>query len=266
MSHSDSAPNTVEASLEAWEARLADLERQAAAVLKSARRLRKAAQEGAVSTFPAASETMRQDAVRLAETVDRTATPPDLSIATAFDDGQFLAELASAAAAANVTLVQRDGRITAFPLILRLEARAQGVRIGHKLEKRIRPSFLAAQLKALQGRPNRFNARSFLDRVVKAYTALAPDWQQQRGGGGPLLALADLHEVLAILPAAAADYPQEEFLLDLLRLDRQPDARTGRGFRFEFGGSTGSKGAKRLTAFDETGAQHDYYAIRFLSA
>jgi hypothetical protein len=252
--------------LEAWEAKLADLERQASAALKSARRLRKAAQEGAISTFTAVSEAMRQDAIRLADIADRTASPPDLPIAAAFEDGRFLAELARATAAANVTLVQRDGRITAFPLILRLESRLQGVRIGRKLEKRIRPSFLAAQLKALQGRPNRFNARSFLDRLVKAYTALAPDWQQQRGGEGPLLALADLHEVLTILPAAAADYPQEEFLLDLLRLDRQPDARTGRGHRFQFGGSTGTKGAKRLTAFDETGTQHDYYAIRFLSA
>ena len=54
-------------------------------------------------------------------------------------------------------------------------------------------------------------------------------------------------------------------MLDLLRLDRQPDARTGRGQRFELGGSTGTKGAKRLSAYDETGAQHDYYAIRFIS-
>jgi hypothetical protein len=93
--------------------------------------------------------------------------------------------------------------------------------------------------------------------------ARAPDWQPNRSGDGPLVPLADLHDLLTLLPAAAADYPLEEFLLDLLRLDRQPDARTGRGHRFELGGSTGTKGAKRLSAFDETGAQHDYYAIRF---
>ncbi len=55
----------------------------------------------------------------------------------------------------------------------------------------------------------------------------------------------------------------EEFLVDLLRLDREPDARSSRGQRFQLGGSTGTKGAKRLTVFDETGAQHDYFAVRF---
>jgi hypothetical protein len=50
-----------------------------------------------------------------------------------------------------------------------------------------------------------------------------------------------------------------------LGLDRAPDARSGRGHRFELGGSTGTKGAKRLTVFDEAGAQHDYFAIRFVA-
>ncbi|MSP01972.1 MAG: hypothetical protein EXR07_13110 [Acetobacteraceae bacterium] len=161
-----------------------------------------------------------------------------------------------------MTLVQRDGRITAYPVILRLEPRNLGVRIGRKLERRLRPGVLAQQLKAIQQRPNRFNARSFLDRLLRAYAVLAPDWTK---GEGPLVALAVLHEVLTLLPAAAADYPMEEFLVDLLRLDREPDARSGRGHRFELGGSTGTKGAKRLTLYDEAGAQHDYFAIRFIA-
>jgi hypothetical protein len=78
-----------------------------------------------------------------------------------------------------------------------------------------------------------------------------------------MVSLAELYEQLTLLPAAAADYPQEEFVTDLLRLDRQPDATGSGGHRFELGGSTGRKGGKRLTLFDETGEQHDYYAIRF---
>jgi len=34
--------------------------------------------------------------------------------------------------------------------------------------------------------------------------------------------------------------------------------------RFELGGSTGRKGGKRLTMFDQSGEQHDFYAIRFI--
>lgn len=252
---------SLETTLTAWEEQLAAVERHATAALRSARRLRKAAQDGAVATFPAAIAAMRQDADRLTEAVGQSAEAPDLDIPDAFGTGAFLAELAAAAKAADVMLVQRDGRITAYPVVLRLEPRSLAVRIGRKLERRIRPSVLIAELKKLQQRPNRFNARAFLDRMLKAYNILAP---QYRGGEGPLVALGDLHELLTLWPQAAADYPIEEFLCDMLRLNKLPDSRTGRGHRFELGGSTGTKGAKRLSAFDETGAQHDFYAIRFV--
>ena len=168
----------------------------------------------------------------------------------------------------GVVLVQRDGRVTAYPVALRLDARGQGVRLGRKLERRIRPSFMATLLKALQQRPERFNARQFLDRLFALYASRAraedPGWRPNRPGEGPLVALAELYDQLTLLPAAAADYPQEEFVTDLLRLDRQPDATGSQGHRFELGGSTtGRKGGKRLTLFDEAGEQHDYYAIRF---
>ncbi|HUB10408.1 MAG TPA: hypothetical protein VMB34_00505 [Acetobacteraceae bacterium] len=258
----------LEDTLAAWDEQLASLERQAGATLRATRRLRKAAHEGAVASFPAAVSDLRKNATDLHAAMGEVAAP-EIDLTGGFADGRFLSELAAAAAALNVTVVQRDGRVSVYPLALRLEPRAQGVRIGRRLERRIRPSFLARHLRDLQLRPNRFNARQFLDRLLRAYAVLAaqrdPSWQSNRPGEGPLVPLADLHELLTLLPAAAADYPLEEFLLDLLRLDRQPDARTGRGHRFQLGGSTGTKGAKRLSAYDETGAQHDYYAIRFIS-
>jgi hypothetical protein len=263
MDISDSQPETsLEATLDAWEAGLARVEQQAAQVLRAAKQLRKAAQDGTLGTAGAVQGALRESAAKLTETIARDADLPAVDIPAAFETGSFLAELSAAAAAANVTLVQRDGRITAYPVVLRLEPRSLGVRIGRKLERRLRPSLLAKQLKAVQQRPNRFNARSFLDRLLRAYAVLAPAW---RTGEGPLIALAALHEVLTLLPAAAADYPMEEFLVDLLRLDREPDALSARGHRFELGGSTGTKGAKRLTVFDEAGAQHDYYAVRFIA-
>jgi len=264
----DSAPAALEGTLAAWDEQLAGLERQAAQVLRAAKRLRKAAQEGAVAAFPSAVAELHDNAAKFQATVSQSTTAPDIDLAAAFASGAFLDELSRAATAAGVTLVQRDGRISVYPLALRLEPRTQAVRIGRKLEKRVRPSFLARHLRDLQQRPNRFNARVVLDRLFRAYQVLAearaPDWRPNRPGQGPLVPLADLHDVLTLIPAAAADYPLEEFLLDLLRLDRQPDARTAKGHRFELGGSTGTKGAKRLSGFDETGAQHDYYAIRFV--
>lgn len=254
--------------LETLDTHLANAERQAAALLLAVRRLRRAAREGAFANLPSAIATAQTDAARIGEPLAKAAAALDYDVADAFASGAWLDELAAAAKAAGVVLVRREGRVTAFPVALRLDGRAQGVRIGRKLEKRIRPSFLATQLKRLQQRPERFNARQFLDRLFLLYESKAraedPSWRPSMPGPGPLVALADLYDQLTVLPAAAADYPQEEFVADLLRLDRQPDATGRHGHRFELSGSTGRKGGKRLTLFDETGEQHDYYAIRFI--
>jgi hypothetical protein len=258
----------LEDTLAALDVHLAEAEKQAASLLKAVRRLRRAAREGAVASLPAAIVAAKADTERNGEPLIKAAATLDYDVADAFASGAWLDELAAAANDTGVVLVRRDGRVTAYPVALRLDARAQGVRIGRKLEKRIRPSFVAAQLKALQQRPERFNARQFLDRLFALYEnrARAEDsaWRPTRSGQGPLVSLADLHELLTLLPAAGADYPQEEFVADLLRLDRQPDATDSRGRRFELSGSTGRKGGKRLTLFDESGEQHDYYAIRFI--
>ena len=258
----------LEDTLAALDSRLADAEKQAAALLKSTRRLRRAASEGNVASLPAAIASAEEEALRISKPFADAAATFSYDVAEAFTSGAWLDELAAAARAAGVMLVRRDGRVTAYPVALRLDGRAQGVRVGRRLERRIRPSFLAAQLKALQQRPERFNARQFLDRLFRLYESRArvedPSWRPARPGQGPLVPLAELHDDLTVLPAAAADYPQEEFAADLLRLDRQPDATTSQRHRFELGGSTGRKGGKRLTVFDEAGGQHDFYAIRFI--
>jgi hypothetical protein len=258
----------LEDTLAALDAQLSDAERQAAALLQSVRRLRRAVREGAIASLPAAIGAAQAAADRTSEPLAKAAASVHYDVAAAFASGTWLDELAAAARAAGVVLVRRDGRVTAYPVALRPDVRAQGVRIGRKLERRIRPSFVAAQLKALQQRPERFNARQFLDRLFALYASRAraedPAWRPARPGQGPLVSLSELHDLLTVLPAAGADYPQEEFVVDLLRLDRQPDATDSRGRRFELGGSTGRKGGKRLTVFDETGEQHDYYAIRFI--
>jgi hypothetical protein len=258
----------LEDTLAALDEHLADVEKQAAALLKAARRLRRTAAEGAMASLPAAIAAAQVDANRIATPLAKAAAMLDYDVSDAFSTGAWLDELAAAAAAAGVVLVRRDGRVTAYPVALRLDARALGVRLGRKLEKRIRPSFVASRLRALQQRLDRFNARRFLDRLFRLYESKAraedPAWRPTQPGQGPLVSLADLHELLTVLPAASADYPQEEFVADLLRLDRQPDATDSHGRRFELAGSTGRKGGKRLTLFDEAGEQHDYYAIRFI--
>ena len=262
------SPRSLEETLAAVDVQLSDAERQLAALLKTARRLRRSATEGALANLPGLIAVARADATRIGDMFAEAGATLDYDVAAAFNDGAWIDELAVAARAQDVVLVRRDGRITVYPVALRLDVRSQGVRIGRKLERRIRPSFLAAQLKALQHRPERFNARQFLDRLLVIYGSMArvedPDWRPNLPGTGPLVALAEIYDQMTVLPAAAADYPLEEFVTDLLRLDRHPDAASTGGHRFELGGSTGRKGGKRLTVFDQSGEQHDYYAIRFI--
>ena len=154
--------------LAALDVHLADAEKQAVALLKAARRLRRAAAEGAMASLPTAIAAAQADANRTVAPLAKAAAMLDYDVSDAFATGTWLDELAAAAEAAGVVLVRRDGRVTAYPVALRLDARAQGVRVGRKLEKRIRPSFVAARLRALQQRPDRFNARRFLDRLFRA--------------------------------------------------------------------------------------------------
>ncbi len=263
-----SPPSDLETTLAVLDGHLAEVERAASSLLKATRRARRAAQEGAIAALPATLAAARAEVARIAAPLAAAEAAPGYDVAEAFSSGAWLDELAAAARAAGVVLVRRDGRVTAFPVALQLDARAQGVRIGRRLERRLHPRIVAAQLRALQQRPDRFNARQFLDRLFRLYASHAraedPRWRPTHPGEGPLVALAELHEQLTVLPAAAADYPSGAFATDLLRLDRQPDATTGQGHRFELGGSTGRKGAKRITLFDEQGEQHDYFAIRFI--
>ncbi len=261
-------PISLEACLQAIEPSLAEAERRAVALVAAVKRVRKAAQDGAVGALPGSLAQASQEVARAGDALGAAAAGWTYDLAAAFEGTAYLDELAAAASAAGVTLVQRDGRVTAFPVALRLDVRGQGVRVGRRLEKRIRPGVLAGSLRQLQLRPERFNARAFLDRLFSLYEPKAraedPSWRPRQPGQGPLVPLADLHDQLTLLPAAASDYPLEEFTADLLRLDRAPDAATSAGYRFELGGSTGRKGGKRLTLFDETGEQHDYYAIRYI--
>lgn len=267
MSDDTESPPGIEAGFSDLEQRLHDADRRVASLHAAIRKGLRAAREGSVAALPDALALSRHHVGEVAAALEQAGVLPVPDVAAGFRDGSFVAELKAQAEARGVRVVERDGRISAFPVIVRLEPRSQAVRFGRKLERRVRPSFLAGLLQAVQQRPDRFQARAFLDRLLIAYRPLAaatePGWRAESGAPGPLVPLLDLHALLTVLPVAAADYPVEEFAGDLLRLDRAPDATTGEGHRFAFAAATGTKGRKRLTVFDEQGGQHEYFAIRF---
>ena len=175
----------------------------------------------------------------------------------------YLSELLDEAAKAELTLFERDGRIYAFPLLLRLLPADAAVRIGRATERGIRPNEVVRKLKALQGRPQRLNEQRFLDLLYRAYQRLAgSDWRRIENGSGPAVVLSEIHEVITLLPGS--EYSIEEFGRDLLLLDRQPTLRSRDGSGFRFVGSTLGRSAKKIVIYDETGNTREFVAVAFV--
>jgi hypothetical protein len=249
-----------EAELKTLDARLERAQKAAEGLVSGLKRVRRAARFGQVSEIVKGLEGLD------ARISDAQSEARELSGAWNFDvssymaDGRFLVDLKAAAAEQNLAMFERDGRIYSFPLILRVDANQSAVRVGRKIERRIRPSELARLLAEAQKRPQRFREEAFLDLVWRAYRRLlGREWSGT--DAGRVVALIDIHDTLTLLPGA--DYPREEFARDLLLLDRRPDLRTRGGDRFEFPRGTTTKGVRPLIVYDEQGAERVYYGVRF---
>lgn len=246
--------------------RLAETEKHAKSLLKLIRTVRTKTAVGEFGQIAGLFELVPRQIEQLETSIQAARGSFTYDGAQALADGSYLAELRTEAAAHDLVLTERDGRLTAFPLLLKLDAKAVGIRIGRKLERRLRPSFVVRLLRKAQA-TSRFEAARFLQQLFDAYAYLAPvaqpGWQPGQAGTGPVVALNDIHALLTVLPAAAADYPREEFVGNLLRLNRAPDTQAGSGHSFSLPASTGSKGSNRLTVYDETGAERVFVGIRF---
>ena len=258
--------NDFELQIATLDQRLAETEKLAKTVLGRVRAMRAKTSLGEFAQIAGLFEPVPRQVEQLGASVQTAREAFTYDSAQALADGSYLAELRAAAAAGDLVLTERDGRLTAFPLLLKLDAKSGGIRIGKTLERRLRPSVVVRLLRKAQA-TSRFDAGRFLQQLFDAYAYLAPKvqpgWDADHAGAGPVVALNGIHKLLTVLPVAAADYPREEFACDLLRLDRAPDTRTGAGHGFSLPASTGSKGRDRLTVYDEAGAERVFVGIRF---
>ncbi|MGH7056553.1 MAG: hypothetical protein ACREFZ_01550 [Acetobacteraceae bacterium] len=249
-------------SLFGLDARLEQIQNLGKAAASAITRARSSVKSGELSEIPKALAALGR---RLAEL---HAAAQDLRAQWNFDavaylsDGRFLEDLERAAAKADIAMFERDGRIYCFPLLLRIEPKELGVKIGRKMEHRINPNGLVQLLGRAQRAPQRFHEERFLNILYRAWRRLAGKaWPSP--GAGPAIALSDLYEMLTLFPGI--EYPLEEFARDLLLLDRKPHLRTRDGCRFELPASTLSKGkTKQIIAYDEQGREHIYIGLRFV--
>ena len=251
-----------EAALDELDKRLERAQEAAEGLLGSLKRGRKAVAVGNVTEIIKAISGLH------ARLDDSEGATRDLSAAWAFDtttymlDGRYLADLLQAAAEQKLEMFERDGRIYCFPLLLRIDAGQSALRVGRKVERRIRPRELVRLLAKLQRSPQRFSEQRFLDLVWRTYRRLlGRDWSGT--GPGRVVALIEIHETLTLLPGS--EYSQEEYVRDLIFLDRRPDLRTRSGESFEFPHGSTTRGIRPLIGYDEHGAERTFYGIRFVA-
>jgi hypothetical protein len=253
---------TMEASIAAFETRVAEAQKSAAALTNALRQVKKAACSGHFADLDKGLGTIAERA-ELAQ-LAAAALPRawDFDPKSYLENG-YLEELKQEADGQGLNLIEKDGRLYCFPLVVKIDARESTVRIGSKRERRLRPKEIVHQLAAMQKRKQRFSVPRFLDALYQVYQRIqGANWQKVVGGRGTAVPLSEIHDVLTLLPDS--DYPVEEFGRDLLLLARQPDLRTRDGCSFEFTGSSMSRErVKRISVYDEQGREVVYIALRF---
>jgi hypothetical protein len=252
----------LEAALAAIEEEIASAQARTTALSATLKRARTAAQTGRIGEL----ERMLSMAIEAGESAAAAARTLagkwTFDVKGHFEDG-FVAELRKAAATANLNIVERDGRLFAFPIAFKIDRAEVGIRVNKKLERRLRPSVLVKLLADFQKRPTRLSEQRFLDLLHKVYSQLVrSEWQNVDRGQGPIVRLADIHAILTLLPGA--EYPTEEFARDLLLLDRKPELRTREGYSFSFPGSAlARERVQPIKVYDEEGRERTYLGLTF---
>ena len=255
--------DSFEGQIQALEQTLGTAEKGAVAAASRLRGLRRRVSDGDIAQVATLLDQITGQVEQLGEAVQAVRAALGHDVTAALTDGSWVAELLAEARAQGLVVTERDGRLTAFPVLLRLLPQQAAVRVGSRIERRLRPAVLVRELRKRQASAG-FNAARTLERLFGAYAHAArhvvPGWRANTPGDGPVVTLNELYELLTL---GGADISREAFAVDLLLIDRTPDQRTRLGHRFTLPASTGSKGANRIGVYDEQGVEHVYFGIRF---
>ena len=252
----------LEQSLEAFQSQVETSLDRVNTLAKRLKKLKTAAQAG----------DLREIAKSVGDAKDLATAAQDQCAALSFefdDTGYFpdafLAEVVTAAEAKGLKVFAQDGKLYAYPLLVRVKAAERAVQIGKKTERGIRPSALAARLYQLHSKPARFKPADFLGLLYRAYKHCAAKNES------PVLTLAEIYDVLTLMPGAAKEYTRDDFARDLYLLDRSGVTTIGvntmsDGIEFRFSASTGTRSASAtLVCIAEDGSEKRYYGINFIT-
>jgi hypothetical protein len=250
----------LETALERAEAAADAATRSARAVVAQLAKAKKAAAVGAVRELEKA----------LAAAADANAASSDaIRVAAAgwsFDDrshlesGGYARELLELARAGGVSAREQDGRIVAYPSILRVLPGDGAIEIDRKRQRQIRPSVVVESLRAAQARTPKFRAEQFLEALLEAYRLVIA---REGKDLGATVKLVDVYRVLTMLPGSGASYSRQEFARDLELLNVSGVGRTKDGFSVALPAATGTKSSQAIQTVTRDGDVRFFYGLLF---
>ncbi|MDQ2732945.1 MAG: hypothetical protein M3Y56_14910 [Armatimonadota bacterium] len=211
-------------------------------------------------------EKLRQSAAAASEAAAGRATacePLEFDVAEYLSSGgNFLDELTAAAEKAGVRLSVREGIVFCYPVIIRAEPDLSAVRIDKRLEPRVHPEVLAAELKKVQNQEPKARPDRFIETLLEAYELL----RAKRGIDSYVAqSLKQIYEILTLRPGSGAEYTLLDFTRDIYFLDASGIETTRQGFRKDLTYSTGSRerSAPPLPFVTRDGYEKTYATIKF---
>lgn len=230
------------------------------ALLKATRQLRKAALEGDLTLLRRSSERLDSllAAVKLEIGNARDAWPFSAESEEAYLRDEYRAELLTTADSAQLRISEQDGRLLAFPSVIRIQPADRSVRVDKKRLSALRPSRLVALLKVAQTKKPSLRSERFLVVLARAYDLVLKDKKR-----GSTVKLESVYDALTILPGVKNDYTRSDFARDLFLLDQSGLRETGTGSSFGLAAATGTRGPSHIALIDPDGAHRVYYGIWF---
>jgi hypothetical protein len=241
---------------------LADSAVQAGArLVRVAKELAKAADEGDIVKIKKATERLRATAAAARQDVANAETAwsltPDEEEALLRD--RYEDELIETARLDGLPVTRHDQRLIVFPSVLRILPAQRAVQIDRKRITALRPTRLVQVLKVSAAKKPKLSPERFIETLYAAYTMVVA-----AEGHGTGTTLREVYDALTLLPDVRKDYSISDFTRDVFLLDRSGVARTRSGARLSLPAATGTKGSSRMLQFvDRSGEPVTYYGIRF---
>ena len=234
-----------------------------------ARQLRKASQDGNIAAIRRLTDRLDASAHVIGQAASNAAAawPFPEEEERPYLEQEYSEELQSEGGKRGVQIFERDGRLIAHPLVVRVLPGERAVRIDRRQTSTIRPSKIVADLEKLQKSPARFRPQPFLESLYEAYLALSQTDTADRlrlGGAGQVVRLDRIYNLFTGLPGSRREYSLLDFARDLYTLQESGVREVRSGARVSFPASTGTRSARGAISFvGPSGEPVLFYGIQF---